>query len=455
MKAGKYDKIDTESKNESIFCFSILIWVMSAKYVLDGTMTGWAASCALAGCMIGVAIAGPASDRFGRRKVLLGTAVFFLISALGTALPRNITEFVIFRMLGGVGVGAASMVSPLYIAEISPPRLRGRMVSLNQLAIVSGILLSYFVNYFIAGAGDEAWNVATGWRWMFGAEAIPAVLLLVLLILVPESPRWLFKQGQREKAGAILRRASGSRIAEEELARIEEALTKDKAILAELFRPGMRTVLVIGIVLAILQQTSGINVIMYYAPEIFKQVGSGTGDALLQTIAVGSVNLLFTFVAIWAVDRLGRKPLMIVGAAGMALAQAGIGIAAFTGASPWLLVGFVLGFIACFASSMGPVVWVVLSEIFPTRIRGRAMGLATISLWGANLVVSQTFPMLNENPWLVEVFNRSFPFWVYGSLCVVTVIFVLKVIPETKGKPLEEIEKIWHVELRHEQNPSR
>ncbi len=427
---------------------------LRTRFVLDGAMTGWAASCALAGCMIGVALAGPASDRLGRRKVLLGAAVFFLVSALGTALPRNITEFVIFRMLGGVGVGAASMVSPLYIAEVSPPRFRGRMVSLNQLAIVSGILLAYFVNYFIAGAGDEAWNVALGWRWMFGAEALPAVLLLVLLFFVPESPRWLVKEGRREQAGAILRRAAGSALAHSEMQRIEAALGQGKAKIAELLRPGMRTVLVIGIALAVLQQVSGINVIMYYAPEIFKQVGSSADVAMLQTVAVGSVNMIFTFVAIWAVDRLGRRPLMIWGATGMALAQAGIGISAFTGASPWLLVAFVLGFIACFASSMGPVVWVVLSEIFPTRIRGRAMGLATISLWGANLVVSQTFPMLNENPWLVKVFNHSFPFWVYGALCVVTVVFVMRLIPETRGKPLEEIEKLWHVEPRRDEHPA-
>ncbi|MBW7997285.1 MAG: sugar porter family MFS transporter [Candidatus Glassbacteria bacterium] len=422
------------------------IGLLRTKFELDSAMTGWAASSALAGCMLGVALAGPVSDRLGRKKALIGAAVFFLVSALGTALPRNITEFVICRMLGGVGVGAASMVSPMYIAEISPPRLRGRMVSLNQLAIVSGILLVYFVNYFIAAAGDAAWNVEQGWRWMFGSEALPAVLLLTLLFFVPESPRWLVKEGHREKAKRILLKASGHGIAEAELLRIENSLGTQEASLSELFRPGMRVVLAIGIVLAVLSQVTGINVIMYYAPEIFKQVGSGLDTALLQTVAVGTVNLAFTFVAIWAIDRLGRKPLMIVGAAGMALAQAGIGVAVFTNASPWLLVAFVLGYIACFASSLGPVCWVVLAEIFPTRIRGRAMSLAIISLWGANLVVSQTFPMLNEHPWLVEQFRHSFPFLVYGLLCVVTVVFVLKVIPETRGMPLEEIEKMWHVE---------
>ncbi|MBN2289385.1 MAG: sugar porter family MFS transporter, partial [Candidatus Glassbacteria bacterium] len=405
--------------------------------------TGWAASCALLGCVAGVSLAGVLSDRLGRKKVLIVSAVFFLVSAVGTALPRDITEFIVFRIIGGVGVGAASVASPMYIAEISPARIRGRMVSVNQFAIVSGILVVYFVNYFIAGLGSELWNVEVGWRWMFGSEALPALLLLFLLLLVPESPRWLTRQHRPGEALAILTRTGGAGQAKRELAEIQESISAESGSPARLFLPGMRVVLVIGVILAVLQQVTGINVFMYYAPEIFKKLGAGTNVALLQTVAVGSVNLAFTLVAIWTVDRLGRKPLMIIGAAGMGVALTALGLASFYQKTEmWVLV-FVLGYIACFALSLGPVVWVVLSEIFPTGIRGRAMAAATVCLWAANFVVSQTFPMMNENEWLVEKFHHAFPFWIYAALCWVTVVFVRLFVPETKEKTLEEIEKMW------------
>jgi SP family xylose:H+ symportor-like MFS transporter len=368
----------------------------------------------------------------------------FLISAIGTALPQNLTQFIIFRFIGGLGVGAASMTSPMYIAEISPAKIRGRMVSVNQFAIVFGMLAVYFINYYIAGLGDQAWNTETGWRWMFGSESIPAVLFLTLLFFVPESPRWLTKQNQKSEALRILSKVDGKEYAKKEMQMIEETLSHESSSLSQLFNPGMRIVLVIGVVLAVLQQITGINVFLYFGSEIFEKLGGESNDAaLLQQVVVGAMNLLFTVIAIWTVDKIGRKPLMLIGSIGMGVALFAMGMAGYwqaTGA--WLLI-FVLVYIASFALSVGPVTWVILSEIFPTKIRGRAMGIATICLWVANTVVSQTFPMMDENEFLIEKFHHGFPFFIYGVMCVVLVFFVASIVPETKGKTLEEIEKMW------------
>jgi sugar porter (SP) family MFS transporter len=405
--------------------------------------TGGAAACALVGCSVGVALAGIFSDWLGRKRVLLLSAVLFLISALGTALPRTLVQFIVFRIIGGIGVGAASITSPMYIAEISPARIRGRLVSVNQFAIVTGFMVVYLVNYFIALQGTEQWNIAFGWRWMFGSEALPALLLFLLLFLVPESPRWLIKQNRTATARSILQRVGGSRQAQVEMEAIREAIAQESGSVAQLLQPGMRVALVIGIVLAILQQVTGINVFLYYAPEIFKSMGAQTNVALLQTVVVGAANLGFTVVAIWTVDRLGRKPLMIIGATGMGVSLFAMGLAAFyRQTEAWLLI-FILGYIACFALSIGPVTWVILSEIFPNRIRGRAMAIAAVCLWLANYVVTQTFTVMDQDQWLVEKFHHAFPFWVYGSLCVVEALFVWLLVPETKGKTLEEIEHRW------------
>ena len=421
------------------------IGFLQTHFSLDAAMKGWAASSALVGCILGVTGAGVLSDRFGRRNVLILCAILFFISAIGTAIPRTFNEFVIYRILGGLGVGAASMCSPMYIAEISPAHIRGRMVSINQLAIVSGMLLVYFVNYFIEGLGDEEWNVSVGWRWMFGSEALPAVALLVLLFFVPESPRWLTKQGRAEEAARILTRIGGNQHARTELAEIKDAIAHESGSLLQLFQPGMRTVLWIGVGLAVLQQITGINVFLYFGPEIFKGIAGARIDAaLLQTVVVGSVNLLFTVVAIWTVDILGRKPLMIIGSSGMGLALTGLGVAAYFGQTEaWTLI-FILGYIASFALAVGPVTWVILSEIFPTRIRGRAMSIATCCLWVANFVTSQTFPMMDEDPWLLRTFNHAFPFWLYAFFSAVSIAFVWCCVPETKGKTLEAIERMWH-----------
>jgi len=411
---------------------------------LDATMKGWAAGSALVGCVAGVILAGPMNDRLGRKATLLLAAVLFLVSALGTALPRTFTEFVIFRVLGGLGVGIASMTSPMYIAEISPARIRGRMVSLNQFAIVLGMLVVYFVNYHIAGLGDDSWMRTTGWRWMFGSEAVPAVILLVALFFVPESPRFLCRKGHTDKARMILAKIDGAAHAEREITEIEATLREESGKFRELLRPGLRGVLMLGIALAVLQQVTGINVFLYYAPDIFRSVaGTGTDIALLQTVVVGAVNLLFTVIAILSVDRIGRRPLMIAGAAGMGISLIAIGAASSAQAiGGWLLL-FVLGYIASFALSVGPVTWVILSEIFPTKLRGRALGIATLFLWAANFVVSQTFPMMDENRWLVDRFHHGFPFFVYAAFCVVLVWVVIRFVPETKGRTLEEIERGW------------
>jgi len=419
------------------------IGFLQQHFELDAAMKGWAASSALVGCFVGVAFAGEINDRLGRRTALLIAAVLFLLSAIGTAFPRTFTEFIIFRAIGGLGVGIASMTSPMYIAEISPARIRGRMVSLNQFAIVSGMLVVYFVNYFIAGQGDETWNATTGWRWMFGSEAIPALLLFGLMLLVPESPRFLFKQGKEEKARRVLERVEGAAHAESEIRAIRAALAEESGSLMQLMQPGMRVILVIGVLLAVLQQVTGINVMLYYGPEIFKQTGVGLDAALLWTIVMGGCMVLFTLVAVWTVDKIGRKPLMIAGAAGMGLCLAATGLAFhFHQAGTWVLV-FILGYIACFSLSVGPVVWVILSEIFPTKIRGRAMAIATFCLWVANFIVSQTFPMMDGNPWLVEKFNHGFPFWIYAGFCVVLVVVMARLVPETKGRTLEELEHLW------------
>ncbi|MCP4258160.1 MAG: sugar porter family MFS transporter [Planctomycetes bacterium] len=416
---------------------------LEEHFSLDANWKGWATGCALVGCAIGAAAAGVLSDWLGRKKVLIASAILFFISAVGTALPKSITAFIIFRIIGGLGVGAASMSSPMYIAEISPARIRGRMVSVNQFAIVSGFLVVYFVNYFIALQGDQLWNQESGWRWMFGSESVPAILLLVLLFFVPESPRWLTKQNRSDEALDILTRVDGAQYAQTELLEIKDAIAHESGSIKQLFQPGMKIVLVIGIVLAVLQQVTGINVFLYFGTEIFKKMGSETNAALLQTVVVGVVNLSFTIIAIWTVDKVGRKPLMIIGSAGMGLSLLGMGLMAYLQKTDLWVLLFILGYIACFALSVGPVTWVILSEIFPTRIRGRAMAIATVCLWVSNYIVSQTFPMMDENSWLLEKFHHAFPFWIYGVFCVVLVTFVCRYVPETKGKTLEEIEKHW------------
>jgi MFS transporter, SP family, xylose:H+ symportor len=419
------------------------IGFLKDHFQLTAPMKGWVASCALLGCVIGVSVAGIASDYAGRKKTLMLAGFLFLASSIGTALANAVVVFVVFRILGGIGVGIASMASPMYIAEISPARIRGRMVSVNQFAIVSGMSLIYFVNYFIAVGGDPAWNAATAWRWMFASGILPSALFIVLLLSVAESPRWLVEQQRFEEAQNVLARVGGVDFANRELRAIGETVQKEARQHLSLWAPEMRYVLVLGAALAVLQQVTGVNVFLYYGSEIFKQLGLRVDAALLQQGVVGAVNLTFTLIAVGTVDRVGRKPLMCIGAVGMGISLMVMGAASqLHMVAAWGVV-FILSYIACFALSVGPVTWVILSEIFPNSIRGRAMSLATFCLWSANFVISQTFPMMDENAWLIARFNHGFPFYVYGAFCVVLLGVVWRGVPETKGRSLEEIESYW------------
>ncbi len=402
------------------------------QFALTSLQEGWAVSVVLIGCMFGAGLAGSISDRIGRKRFMLVSAVLFFISALGCAFPQNIFQFVVFRFIGGLGIGSASILAPLYIAEVSPARIRGALVSVNQMAIVTGILLAYFVNWAFAGVGPS------NWRWMFGMGALPSVGFLLLLLRVPESPRWLVKQNREEEALGVLSRVNDAAAAAAEVKSIKETLLLEKGSLAELFRPGFRRAIFIAVVLAILQQITGINAILYYAPRIFERAGFERISAIGQSTIVGFVNMLFTVVAILLVDKVGRKPLLLVAAAGMGVSQLLLG-AAFKienlpGTAILLLI---LLYIAFFAMAMGPIVWVVLSEIFPTRMRGSAMAIATVALWIADFAVTLSFPVIADR------LNESTAFWFYALMCAVDFVFMLFLLPETKGKTLEEIERRW------------
>lgn len=411
---------------------------LATKFELSPVMTGWAASSAIWGCVFGAMVAGYVSDRLGRKKVLIITAVLFAVSAIGSAIPNSLNMFVIARFIGGIGVGAASMLSPMYISEIAPADRRGMLVTLYQLAIVLGINMIYFVNLMISGAGDELWNVDMGWRYMLGSEVIPAALFLIALFFVPESPRWLASKGRDKEALDILTKVNGAERAQGVLDEVKETLHEEKGTIKELFAPGLRTAMIIGMFLALFSQITGINAIIYYAPEIFKSVGFGTESALMQTVVIGLVNTLFTFVAIKFIDKAGRRKLLLWGVSGMIVCLFGIGtVFHFDISSGPLLLVFILGFIASFASSLGPIPWVLISEIFPTKTRGIAMSFAILTLWIGVVLITQFTPIL-----LSEVGGAG-TFFIFGVNAIFLLIFTYKMIPETKGKTLEEIEKYW------------
>ena len=402
------------------------------QFALSSIQEGWAVSVVLIGCMFGAGISGPVSDRIGRKRFMLVSAVLFLVSAVGCALPRTMTEFVVFRFVGGLGIGSASILAPLYIAEIAPARIRGALISVNQMAIVTGILIAYFVNWAFAGVGPS------NWRWMYAAGALPSVIFFILLLRVPESPRWLVKQGRESEALGVLRRVNTADLAAAEVSSIKNTLAKEKGSLAELFRPGFRRALLIAVVLAILQQITGINAVLYYAPRIFERAGFTRMSAIGQSTIVGFVNMLFTIVAIVLVDRIGRKPLLLTAAGGMGVSLLLLGAAfrsqAFSGP---LILGLILLYIAFFAMAMGPIVWVVMAEIFPTRMRGSAMAIATVILWISDFAVTLSFPVIADR------LNESTAFWLYAAMCAVDFVFMFFFLPETKGKTLEEIETRW------------
>ncbi len=416
------------------------------------SLHGFVVSSALIGCIIGGISGGLLALHFGRRTTLKFAAVLFTISALGSAMPEMffakigsgdhnyLTQFVIYRIIGGIGVGLASMLSPMYIAEIAPASKRGNLVSWNQFAIIFGMLVVYFVNYFIALQGDATWLDRIGWRWMFASETIPAVLFFILLFFVPESPRWLVIKQRENEALNVLQKVNGESEATRILNDIKQSLASKKS--SALFTFGY-VVIIVGVLLSVFQQFVGINVVLYYAPEIFKNMGSGTNVALMQTIIVGIINLSFTVLAILTVDKFGRKPLQIIGALGMAASMFALGLAFYTNSLGMGALLFMLAYVAFFAMSWGPVTWVLLAEIFPNKIRGRAMAIAVASQWIANYLVSWTFPMLNDNTYLKETFNHGFAYWIYGVMGILAAIFMWRMVPETKGKTLEEMEQFW------------
>jgi SP family sugar porter-like MFS transporter len=407
---------------------------------------GWAMSSALVGCLVGSIVSGALSDRFGRKKLLILAGLLFTVTGILTALAPDFTFFVANRLLGGVAIGLASNLSPMYIAEISPAEVRGKFVSVNQLTIVIGILAAQLVNWLIARpvpAGATAvdilnsWNGQAGWRWMFGAEAVPAFLFFLLMFTVPESPRWLVKNGRGGEAEKVLSKVGGAGFATKALAEIRETLAAadiHKVRFRALIGPGMSKVLLIGIVLAVYQQWCGINVIFYYAEEIFSAAGYGVSDILFNIVITGTVNLIFTLIAIRLVDRLGRKPLMMAGSAGLAVTFGLIGASYAVHSRGFHLLILVVVSMALYALSLAPVTWVLLSEIFPNRIRGAAMSVSTFSLWSACFVLTYTFPHLNKG------LGPAGTFWIYAGISILGFIFIRTRLTETKGKTLERIE---------------
>lgn len=415
------------------------------------SLLGFLVSSALIGCVIGGLIGGFMATKFGRKKSLIVASVLFIVSAVGSAFPEMgmggdapvhtfIVSFIVYRIIGGVGVGLASMLSPMYIAEMAPPQKRGGLVSWNQFAIIFGMLVVYFVNYSIAISGDEAWIALTGWRMMFLSEVVPASLLFIFVLFVPETPRWLIMRGEDKKAEFVIGKVSGAEYVKQEVADIKESL--QGVARARLFSFGVG-VIVIGVLLSVFQQFVGINVVLYYAPEIFRNMGEGTDAALLQTIIVGIINLSFTTLAIFSVDRFGRKPLMIIGSLGMAASMLLLGCLFFFQSLGITALLAMLVYTASFAVSWGPVCWVLLAEIFPNQIRGQAMAIAVAAQWIANYLVSWTFPMMDKSTYLNDLFHHGFAYWVYAAMGILSALFIWKFVPETKGKTLEEMNTLF------------
>ena len=409
----------------------------------SAALRGWAMSSALVGCLVGALLSGSWSDRYGRKKMLIVASALFVASAVGTGAVDSFFWFNVYRIVGGLGIGIASNVSPVYIAEVSPAAVRGKFVSINQLTIVLGILLAQLANwqigaYFTSGAETlSETSVEWAWRWMFWAELVPAGLFFILSFLIPESPRWLAAVGRKENAGLILTRIADKDYARQTLADLEQLTgqQEEKVHWRSLLQPNVRGVLLIGIVLAVFQQWCGINVIFNYAHEIFSAAGYAVSDVLMNIVVTGITNVIFTFVAIYTVDKWGRRTLMFVGSAGLAFIYFLLGSGYFWEVSGWPMLLLVVLAIACYAMSLAPVVWVVLSEIFPVRIRGMAMALSTFFLWVASFLLTYTFPILNEAVGAAGIF------WLYGGICLAGFLFIRAKLPETKGKTLEELEK--------------
>jgi SP family arabinose:H+ symporter-like MFS transporter len=425
------------------------ISLVKSKFALDAVLEGWFVSSALVGCLIGVIIAGEISDRIGRKKALISTGLLFLITAIGCALSRSHTELIIYRLVGGIGVGMASIVSPLYISEVSPAKIRGSMVSLYQFAITLGILCAYFANAFLLNSSSDAdaisktgiWHkifVLEVWRGMFGSELVPALLFFIIMFFVPLSPRWLASKGRDEKAGKVLERINNKDIAEKELHAIQKAIASEsEGSWRLLLKKGIRLAVLSGMGLGILSQFTGINAIVYYGPRIMEEAGIKLSDALGGQVIIGLVITLSTIYSILKIDKFGRKKLMKGGITGMFISLIIVGILFLLGKTQGiLLLIFIITYVMSFSIGYGTVIWVMLSEIYPTKVRGRAMSVATLALWAGTAIIGQVVP------WMLENITPAGTFFVFAAFCI-PVPIILRRFPETKGLSLEEIEKIW------------
>jgi MFS transporter, SP family, arabinose:H+ symporter len=412
------------------------IGYLSQLFYLDAAGIGWAAGCALVGCIAGCAAAGTVADYLGKKKGLALCSLCFALSSVGMLFAADLHQFVLWRLIGGIGIGAASVISPNYIAEIAPTRVRGRCVTLYQLGIVVGILAAVFVNMLIQRMGDEAWNISTGWRWMFVAGVVPAILFGLMILPAVESPRWLMKMGRRDQAVRVLTQINGADVARQEAAEIENSLATEEGHISELFTT-FRRPLLLGIMLAGLQQISGITPLFSFLPEIFRAAGTATSDAFFQSVLVSLVNLLFTLFALWLVDRAGRKTLILAGTTLQFVSFALVGWFYHIHGSGVAVLIFVMSFVAGHAFGNGVACWVIISEIYPTKVRGRGMSIATTALWLVGYVGNQTFPLMQKH------LGSDGTFWLFSAGALLTVILVGWLVPETKGRSLEEITKLW------------
>lgn len=422
----------------------------SKHFELEAAMKGWVVGSALLGCFVGAIVAGVFSKQFGRKNSLILSAILFTISAWGSGLPdflpQSVSLLVFFRIIGGLGIGMASMNAPTYIAELAPAAIRGRMVTYYQLAIVVGFFVVFLATYTIGNSGDETYNITRGWRLMFWSELIPCLIFLFMLFMVPKSPRWLIMKGRDEEARRVLVQIHGESLAEREFSEICLSIDKiESPKFGEIFKKGFLSIVIIGSVLSGLQQFTGINAVLYYGADIFeKALGVPKEDVLSTQILLAAVNLIFTFIAMYTVDKFGRKPLIYLGCFGMVIGFFMLGSTLMTDTVGVLSLIGILMFIGSFALSMGPVVWVLLSEMFPNRIRSIAMSVAVAVQWAMNYVVSQSFPVVMESETNGgDFWNGSLPYFVFIVFIVIIFFFTKKYIPETKGKTLEELEKVW------------